>query len=74
MDELKELIEKLLKEIDQKENNLNIAGGRGYSAGKPYPNKTVGVLRMLGHEEGEELEEYNLEPVKISKAFKKGKK
>ena len=74
MNELKMLIEKLLAEIDKKESNLNVAGGRGYSAGKVYPNNTVGVLKMLGPEEGEEKEEYVFEPIKISKAFKKEKK
>ena len=55
------------------ENNMRVAGGRGYSAGKAYPSKTVGVLKMLGDEKGEETEEYELEPVKISKAFKRRK-
>ena len=69
-DDLKELIFEILNEIEKKETNLSIAGGRGYGSGKAYPNNTVGVLKMLGHEEGESQEEYELKPVKISKAFK----
>jgi hypothetical protein len=71
MDELKEIIRKLLNEIEEKETNLNVAGGKGYGAGKAYPNKTVGVLKMLGHEQGKEQETYELKPVEISKAFKR---
>ena len=71
MDELKEIIIKLLNEIEEKETNLSITGGRGYSAGKAHSNKSVGVLRMLGYEEGENQKEYKLKPVKISKAFKR---
>ena len=74
MKELKELILEILKEIEDKENNLKISGGRGYSTGKAYSDKTVGVLKMLGEEEGEPQEEYELKPVKTSKAFKKEKK
>ena len=74
MNNLKELILQILNEIEKKETNLSIAGGRGYGTGKAYPNKTVGVLQMLGSEEGEKKEEYELKPVKISKAFKKDKK
>ena len=73
MTDLKEIILELINEIEKKETNLNIAGGKGYGAGKAYPNKTVSVLKMLGHEEGEEQEEYKLKPVKISKAFKEKK-
>ena len=72
-DDLKELIFEILNEIEKRETNLSIAGGRGYGAGKAYPNNTVGVLKMLGHEEGEDQKEYELKPVKISKAFKKRK-
>lgn len=72
-DDLKELIFEILNEIEKRESNLSIAGGRGYSAGKAYPNNTVGVLKMLGNEEGESQEEYKLKPVKISKAFKRRK-
>ena len=74
MNDLKELILEILNEIEKKETNLTIAGGRGYGTGKAYPNKTVGVLKMLGSEEQEEQEEYVLKPVKVSKAFKKEKR
>ena len=73
MTDLKNLILEILNEIEKKENNLSIYGGRGYGTGKAYPNKTVGVLKMLGEEEGVEPESYELKPVKISKAFKKEK-
>ena len=66
-----ELMLTILNEIEQKENNMKVAGGKGYSAGKAYPDKTVGVLKMLGHEEREEKEEYELKPVVISKAFRR---
>ena len=71
--EFKKMIKDLLIEIEKKETNLNIAGGKGYGVGKAYPNKTVGVLKMLGNENAEEQEEYVLKPVEISKAFKRRK-
>jgi len=74
MFDLKKLILEILNEIEKKENNLTVAGGRGYGTGKAYPNKTVGVLQMLGEEEGEDQEEYKLKPVKVSKVFKKENK
>lgn len=72
MDDLKEIITKLILEIEKKENIVN-AVSKGYGAKKVYSDKTVSVLQMLGKEEGEEQEEYELKPVQISKAFKKGK-
>ena len=74
MNDINFLILEILKEIEDKENNLKISGGRGYGAGKAYPNKTVSVLRMLGNEEGEEQENYVLKPVDVSKVFKRRKK
>ena len=74
MTDLSIIILEILQEIEKKETNLTVAGGKGYGAGKAYPNKSVSVLKMLGHEEGEEIEEYELKPVKISKIFKKEKK
>lgn len=74
MTDLKHLILEILNEIEKKDSNVNVAGGKGYGTGKIYPDKTVGVLKMLGHEEGEEQEEYKLKPVKISKAFKRRRK
>ena len=71
--DIHEFMLKILKEIEDKENNMRVAGGRGYSAGKAYPNKTVGVLKMLGDEQGKDSEEYVIKPVKISKAFKRRK-
>lgn len=68
-----QLILKVLNEIEKKETNVNIAGGKGYGAGKVYSNNTVSVLSLLGDEENEESEEYNIKPVKISKVFKRGK-
>ena len=70
MDELKEIIEKLLIEIEKKETNLRVTSVNG-GHGKVYPDNTVGVLKMLGKERGEHQEEYILKPVEISKAFKK---
>lgn len=67
-----ELIKQILNEIEKKETNLSIAGGRGYSAGKPYPNKSVSVLQKLGYEEGQTQNEYIFKPVEISRIFKKG--
>lgn len=71
MDELKRLIEQMIREIEAKEKIVNVKGGRGLGPGSVYPEGTVGVLRNLGYEEGEEQEEYKFKPVKISKAFKK---
>ncbi len=73
MNELKEIIKLLLKEIEHKERIVNVKGGRGGGPGTAYPEGSVGVLKMLGPEEGEEQEEYILKPVKISRAFKKEK-
>ena len=70
MNDFKQLVLEILNEIEKKETNLSITG-KGYSAGKAYPNKTVGVLKMLGYEEGEDQEKYELKPVEISKAFKR---
>ena len=53
---MKEIILEILNEIEKKDSVVSIAGGRGYSAGKAYPSKSVGVLQLLGHEEGEKQE------------------
>ena len=74
MNELKEIIEILLNEIETKENNLNISGGRGYGAGKARISDPHSVSQNLGYEENEEDTAYQLKPVQISKAFKKEKK
>ena len=75
MKELKEIILKLLLEIQKKETNVTLAGGHGYSVGKAYPNNGVGVLKMLGNVDDLEESEEEIEgPVKISKAFIKGDK
>lgn len=68
------IINEILNEIEKKESILSVAGGRGYGTGKPYPNKSVSVLQLLGHEEGQAQEEYVFKPVAISKIFKKRKK
>jgi hypothetical protein len=71
----------ILNEIEKKESNVNVAGGKGYGVGKVYSDKTVGVLRMLGksmyeddEDENKEQKESSKEPVKISKVFKKESK
>jgi hypothetical protein len=76
MNELKKIILQLLHEIEKKDSNVTIAGGRGYSVGKAYPSKGVGVLRLLGKvdEIEEKEEEVEQKPVTISKAFKKRRK
>lgn len=73
MKDLNNLILEMISEIEAKENNMSVSGGRGYGAGKVYSNKTVGVLKMLGKSYQEEEQEYKIKPVKISKAFKKKK-
>jgi hypothetical protein len=70
---MKDIIIRIINEIEKRENNLTIAGGRGYGAGKAYPNKTVSVLQLLGSEYKEKSSEYVHKPVEISKIFKKGK-
>ena len=68
------LILEILNEIEKHDTNVSIAGGKGYSVGKIYSNKTVGVLRNLGKEESKDIhQEYEIKPVKISKVFKKRK-
>ena len=74
MNDIKELILEILKEIEEKDSVVARAGGVGYGSGKIYSKKSVGVLKMLGKEYGEEPENYNLKPVKISKAFKRRNK
>ena len=73
-----ELMLKILNEIEKKESNVNVAGGKGYGTGKVYPAKTVGVLRMLGksmypgnEDENKDQNKNSSKPVKISKAFLK---
>jgi hypothetical protein len=68
-----DIILDILNEIEKKETNLTIAGGKGGGPGKAYPNKSVGVLKMLGKEYKEKPKKYKLKKVKISKAFKKEK-
>ena len=72
MNELKEIILKILQEIENKENILNISGAKGYGTGRARPKNPHSVTKELGYQEEEEKEEeYVLKPVKISKAFKK---
>ena len=62
---------------ESKESNVTIAGGSGYSIGKAYPSKGVGVTRLLGKDAEIELEEdseYSVAPVKISRIFTKRRK
>ncbi len=74
MNDLKELIFEILKEIEEKDSIVSRAGGLGYGSGKIYSKKSVGVLKMLGREFGEEPTKYTLEPVKVSKVFKRRRK
>ncbi len=74
MNELQEIITLLLKEIEEKENIVNVSGAQGYGTGKVRAKDYHGVLKNLGPERSEEKEEYQLKPVKISKAFKKEQK
>ena len=71
--ELIAIIKKIIREQD--ESVLNVRGGKGYSAGHPYPVKSgPPVNRDLGSPgpyEHEEKDEISKQPVKISKAFKK---
>jgi hypothetical protein len=71
--ELEKIIILLLKEIEEKENILNVSGAKGYGTGKARAKDYHGVLKNLGVENNEEQEQYQLKPVQISKAFKKEK-
>ena len=71
MTDLKDLILELLNEIEARDSVVARAGGTGYGSGKIYNKKSVGVLKKLGKEYGEEPEDYEIKPVKISKAFKR---
>ncbi len=73
MEDLKELINQILNEIEHKENIINLSGGRGYGVGEAKPKDPHPVSRNLGKGYGEEQEEYELKPVKVSKAFKRRK-
>ena len=73
MNKFKKLIEALIKEIEQSDNILNVHGAKGYGTGKARVKDPHPVSKNLGHERGEEQEEYELKPVKISKAFKRRK-
>jgi hypothetical protein len=68
--ELCNIIVRLIKESDDR--ILNIRGGKGYGVGHPYPMKSS-PLPVYGEVENLEQVETQDEPVKISKAFKKGK-
>jgi hypothetical protein len=72
MQKMKRLVEIIKNLIIKEEDDkiLNVRGGRGYSAGHPYPIKSE-PLPVYGYVEGEEQIETDDEPVKISKAFKK---
>ena len=71
MDELKEIIRKLLNEIEEKESILNISGGKGYGVGKARVKDPHPVSKNLGDEknDNEEEKEYVVKPVKVSKVF-----
>ena len=80
MNELKDIIAILLKEIEEKERIVNVTGAEGYGTGTARANKYHGVSTNLGRSMSDELEdmevpeEYVVKPVKISKAFKKENK
>jgi len=70
MDELKEIIKKLLKEIEEKENILNVKGAKGGGTGTARVSNPHPVSKNLGDEKNEtEQKDYELKPVKISKVF-----
>tara|TARA_B100000674_G_C37961434_1_gene972211 strand:- start:226 stop:468 length:243 start_codon:yes stop_codon:yes gene_type:complete len=72
-----EIMIRFLNEVESKDSNVTIAGGHGYSIGKAYPSKGVGVMKMLGKDPDADLEEEENEssdaPVKVSKVFFKEK-
>ena len=75
IEQLVEIIRQMIKESDDR--IMNIRGGKGYGTGHPYPNKKE-IKPHLGdpgpYEPSEDNEETELEPVKISKAFKREEK
>lgn len=70
---IEDIIIEIITELTKQETSVSVTGGKGYAAGKVYPSSPVGVLTLLGSEENEEQKEYKFKPVKISKAFKKGR-
>ena len=78
MNELKDIIAILLKEIEEKERIVNVTGAGGYGTGTATANDYHGVSTNLGRsianepEDIESPEKYIIKPVEISKAFKKG--
>ena len=75
IEQLFEIIKKLIKESDDR--ILNVRGGKGYGTGHTYPNKKE-IKPPLGDPGPYEFDGENVgndyEPVVISKAFKKEKK
>ena len=63
-------IKLMLEIINELESKVSIAGGKGYSAGKIYP---AGIEKPGYGEVTLPVEEetYTLQPVEISKVFKK---
>ena len=68
--ELIKIIRRIMKEQDDK--ILNVRGGRGYSAGHPYPVRDK-PRPIYGEVEIEQQVEKENKPIKVSKAFKKVK-
>ena len=64
MSNLKEIILDVLNEIEKKDTNLTVTSPRGGGPSKAYPNKTVGVLKMLSARENGMAYEINLERIK----------
>ena len=72
-----EIMIKFLNEVESKESNVTIAGGKGYGIGKAYPSKGVGVSRLLGKYSELDIDEdsdCSQAPVKISRIFTKRSK
>ena len=71
------IILEIIKEIEQKEKIINVTGAKGKGIGRIRVNKPHSVSKNLGssmsEEQGQEKEEYEFKPVKISKAFKRRK-
>ena len=72
--ELIGIIRRIIREQDDRV--LNVRGGRGYGVGHPHPIKSGPQVNQglgsPGPYEPDDDDESDDEPVKISKAFKKG--
>ena len=66
----KQLIMKIIEEIEKQSNGVNIRSARGYGAGHPWIKRTTTNLGAHENDEDEDLDDaIQTKAVQISKAF-----